>query len=446
MDQKKILLVSTSIEGGGAAYACMRLYQALKELRILEVKLLVLNRPRKLSPSLEADPNLVFLSDSKFLKLKNFLYKFFERCEILYQAKNIGTSLWKYSTARFGLDYKHSNLFEWADIIHLHWINHGTLSLKVLRKLEQTNKPIVWTLHDLWPLTRLAHLPCLNAEDTCSFSKNFAKKRLLSIAQFNALNSTKQQAYIYIKKENELAENTYFLAVSPFVKDLALEIQPQLNQEKLHCIPPLLHNEKSLSPKPKTHYSWHRTNRYYILISSVRIDDPLKGFHLLEGLCLELKKLDPIFAEQITLLFIGEVKDKAKLKNFPLNYEYLGYINQKEEIQDLYQMAHLTLSCSLFETFGLSLAESLSYGTPVLSFDSGGARSIIQEGINGYLIENFQLEEMAKKIKQVIQEIQAGIITEELCKQSVVVFSPKAIAQKHLELYTKIEYEARTKA
>ena len=44
-----------------------------------------------------------------------------------------------------------------ADIINLHWINGGFLSLKSLEKLSELNKPVVWTLHDMWAFTGGCH-------------------------------------------------------------------------------------------------------------------------------------------------------------------------------------------------------------------------------------------------------------------------------------------------
>lgn len=40
-----------------------------------------------------------------------------------------------------------------ADVIHLHWINKGFVSLSGLRQLLALNKRVVWTCHDMWPFT-----------------------------------------------------------------------------------------------------------------------------------------------------------------------------------------------------------------------------------------------------------------------------------------------------
>ena len=47
--------------------------------------------------------------------------------------------------------------FTQADVIHLHWINQGMLSLTDIRRIIQSGKPIVWTMHDMWPFTGICH-------------------------------------------------------------------------------------------------------------------------------------------------------------------------------------------------------------------------------------------------------------------------------------------------
>jgi hypothetical protein len=40
------------------------------------------------------------------------------------------------------------------DIVHLHWICHGFVPVEFLKKI---NKPIIWTLHDMWAFTGGCH-------------------------------------------------------------------------------------------------------------------------------------------------------------------------------------------------------------------------------------------------------------------------------------------------
>ena len=60
---------------------------------------------------------------------------------------------------------------------------------------------------------------------------------------------------------------------------------------------------------------------------------------------------------------------------------------------------------SYTESFGLVLVEAESYGIPILALDSAqGAKEIIQNGENGYLVANRNLNEMAEKIINLIED------------------------------------------
>ena len=41
-----------------------------------------------------------------------------------------------------------------CDIVNLHWIGNNLIPIKDLKRI---NKPIVWTLHDMWPYTGSEH-------------------------------------------------------------------------------------------------------------------------------------------------------------------------------------------------------------------------------------------------------------------------------------------------
>ena len=82
-----------------------------------------------------------------------------ERLDIYLRNGRSRQQLFRVSTAKWGCDISTHPWVEQADIIHLHWINQGFLSLSTLRKLAKLGKPIFSTLHDLWAATGICHLP-----------------------------------------------------------------------------------------------------------------------------------------------------------------------------------------------------------------------------------------------------------------------------------------------
>lgn len=73
------------------------------------------------------------------------------------------------------------------------------------------------------------------------------------------------------------------------------------------------------------------------------------------------------------------------------------------------------VTTSHYESFGLVLLEAMSYGIPCVSFDSAkGSLDIIDDGKDGYIIKNRNLDEMANKIIEILNTPQ-----DELSKNAI---------------------------
>ena len=66
-------------------------------------------------------------------------------------------NLFQVDIANAGTDITRMEAFHWADIIHLHWVNQGFLSLNDLERIMASGKPVVITLHDQWYFTGICH-------------------------------------------------------------------------------------------------------------------------------------------------------------------------------------------------------------------------------------------------------------------------------------------------
>jgi glycosyltransferase involved in cell wall biosynthesis len=156
----KILLINTYDNYGGASLACVRLLKALEKQGI-EAKLLVQvkNLP---------EVNIRGIAENYWAK-KLALARFAgERAQFAWYARDKSVRF-AFSPATTGADISQHPWVQEADVLHLHWINFGFLSLQSLQKLIQLNKPIVWTLHDMWAFTGGCHYvgDCTHFHKTC---------------------------------------------------------------------------------------------------------------------------------------------------------------------------------------------------------------------------------------------------------------------------------------
>lgn len=145
----KILILNTSERTGGAAIAANRLMKALCKSG---VKASMLVRERKTT-----DKRVAGMNDQDLLKRFNFVRFLWERLVIFLCNHLKRNTLFQVSIANTGMDLSDHPLVKEADLIHLHWINQGFLSLSDIKKLIKTGKPIVWTMHDMWPCTAICH-------------------------------------------------------------------------------------------------------------------------------------------------------------------------------------------------------------------------------------------------------------------------------------------------
>lgn len=98
---------------------------------------------------------------------------------------------------------------------------------------------------------------------------------------------------------------------------------------------------------------------------------------------------------------LQEQIDKYNLGEFIRLHGYQG----KEYINNLLHDSSIYCMTSLTESFGIVLIEAMSYGIPCIAFSSAeGANELIEDGINGYLINNRNKKEYIEKIKELIND------------------------------------------
>ena len=136
----RVLLINTSERIGGAAIAASRLMESLKNHGI-KAKLLVRDK--------QTDQISVVSLDHNWRMVWKFVW---ERIVIWSANRFNKKNIFAVDIANTGTDITSLPEFQQADVIHLHWINQGMLSLKNIEKILASGKPVVWTMHDMWPL------------------------------------------------------------------------------------------------------------------------------------------------------------------------------------------------------------------------------------------------------------------------------------------------------
>lgn len=456
----RVLLLSTYDSGGGAAVATHRLQRALQAIG-LQVRMLCLHRSKQ-------GEDIAGYYQGRWGACRAFALKAYERADIIRHNGFVPKPLWQFSSASVGVDISQHPWVAWADVIHLHWVNQGFLSMQSLASLQALTKPLVWTLHDLWAVTGGCHIPlsfgvehtelCSGFEGDCSACPLLAKRGQAYAQHLHQSKRILHQAHNPI----------HYIAVSRGMAELFGRSSLHRGLMPAKVIPPALAPLPSSTKPTSLDLSWHKPTTKYILTAAARLEDAVKGLPLLLKVCegvnsrlakgLSLGANDKVVPRQATgynfvsregntlsgegvipyeveFLLVGELSpDKA----LPKGVRPLGRLGA-EALAYLYtHIADITLSTSLFESFGQTLTESLSCGKPVVAFRACGPEDIIQHGTNGYLADAYDTEQMAGLILRLLAEQEAGLFSPEVCRQSVEAFRPEAVAEAHRAVYAEI--------
>lgn len=114
---------------------------------------------------------------------------------------------------------------------------------------------------------------------------------------------------------------------------------------------------------------------------------------------LELfKAIEKLNTNKFHFTFVGSYDSEDeyiyKYKNI---YDFKGHV-PKKHMSDIYRNADVLIFPSLADGYGLSVIEALSYGLPVLCSTNSGASDIIKDGINGFLIDPLNYNNITEKL------------------------------------------------
>lgn len=409
-----ILIVNTSERTGGAAVAASRLAMALNSNGV-KAKMLVRDK--------QTD-RLWVIDLPKSWKLNfNFVW---ERFCIWVANKFSRKNLFAVSIANAGTDITILPDFQKADIIHLHWINQGMLSLKNIQKIVESGKPIVWTMHDVWTLTGICHHPwgCERFVLGCG------------LCQFLHSNKTNDLSHKTFKSKLFISESKInIVTVSSWLKKLA-EKSPITNKLNISVIPNAIDiNKFQLYNKNSARRELNLPfDKKIILMGAHKIDDPIKGFLLLK------RAVNMLFEEKkdILLVIFGNIKDKKILDNSTFPIIHKGSIKDISVINQLYAAADVNVVPSYYETFGQTITEAMACGCPSVSFNNSGQTDIIDHKINGYLAKYKDIKDLSAGIKWVLYECDYVEISQKAREKIAYNFTEEVVAKRYIELYESL--------
>ena len=380
---------------------------AFKGAEILHNALLKLNIDSKIlnnNPSSIKNKKIIFLKTSFFQKIFN---NFFVIIEKILKLFFLHTPRSTFSFCFFGNDITKLDVYKNADIIHIHWLGEGFISLKSISKIK---KPVIWTMRDMWPFTGGPHY-------TIDF-RNYEKGLLSKI-----IKNYKKKVY-----KNKIQ----FVAISNWLKSKAVESDVLKDQEILK-----IYNNISLEDFKVIEKNFAlsklsiKTKKKIILYGAINPQSTRKGWEIFVE---AIKKIDK---SKYLLLIFGNFWSEDILKSIGIDYKLLGFVKDKRNLNFVYSCADLFVFTSIQEAFGKTWAESMACNTPVVCFKNTACAEIIDHKINGYVVEGLSPENLIEGIDWTANKINKEKNDNKI-REKIIDLDSQVIAKKYINLYSKI--------
>lgn len=408
----KIALLSTNHDLGGAAIVTRRLTDALR-LEGHDARMVVA-RPGSLIPGDTA----VMPVD----KLKWAVPFLAERADLFFRRGVGRKNLFKVSTGLVGMPLDRHPFVAGADAVMVNWASQGFLSLDALEKIVATGKPVIYTMHDLWPATALCHLP-----EAC---RRYADGSDCALCPYLSKRAAKRLPRMLADRKRRLfaAENLRLVAVSNWQRDLASRSSILAGKE-IEVIPHPFPVDLYL-PGEKTSPEGKRL----IVMAAARLDDPVKDLPAAIAALNTFAWEYPADAAGVEVAFVGALRDPSPLKSLTMPWRHHGLLDPAG-LRDLYSRATIVISSSRYETMGATLMEGMASGAIPVTFGDGGQRDIVTDGVNGFIAPAHTPASLAFCLSMAMQTARAGdFSTAFLHAQVAERFAPRAVAARYLSL------------
>jgi glycosyltransferase involved in cell wall biosynthesis len=405
----KVLMFSISLEGG-AGGATFRLHKSLQSIGVTS-EILVQTK------SLNIDDKAVIVgAKTKLVKGLGWLRQELNYLPLIFYPNRDLVDLFSPQWLPDAIPIVRTVAQLRPDVINLHWICGGYVRIETIAKL---NKPLVWTLHDMWAFTGGCH----QSSDCDRYTENCG-----ACPQLHSSKNWDLSRWVWMRKARAW-QNLDLTIVTPsswlakcarsssLFRDLRIEVIP-------HGIDRHVARELLNLPQDKQ-----------IILFGAWLNNYNKGFHLLQQALQSLTKSG--WRDEVEVVVFG-FSQPSNRPDLGFKSHYLGRVSH-DILPLVYSAANVFVAPTIRETFGLTIAESLSCGTPAVAFDATGPKDIIEHKRNGYLAKPYDVEDLAQGIKWVLEDNERHQRLAYHAREKIEQeFALELMARRYLALFNEI--------
>lgn len=275
------------------------------------------------------------------------------------------------------------------DVIHLHNLHGYYINIEILfNYIKKFNKPVIWTLHDVWPFTgHSAYCDAVGCEKWIKGCGNCPQMRVYP------------KAYIDRSKVNWEKKKEIFCGVNQMTIVTPSDwLATQVKKSFLQAYPiTVIHNGIDITRfhrvAPLDGKAWGAEGKK-ILLSVATVWNNLKGFD-------DFIQLAGFLDERYCIILVGNMTEKQR-KKLPTGIINIPKTSSIEEMVQLYSTADLYVNLTYCDTYPTVNLEATACGIPVVTYAVGGSVESAEK-YGGVAVKRGDIKMIAKLIVQMTQ-------------------------------------------
>lgn len=312
-----------------------------------------------------------------------------------------------------------------ADIVNMHWVGGETLSIEDIGRIR---KPLVWTLHDMWPFCGAEHYTTDNNSARWRSGYRWGDRpegdRGLDLNRL-----------VWRRKHRAWKTPMHIIAPSHWMGECARE-SALFRDWPVSVIPNVLDTGIY---QPLDRNFCRQTlglpaDRQIILFGAIGgARDPRKGYGLLlDTLACLATQVD--VRKVLCVVFGQSAPQTPPALSFPARW--MGHVSDDATLALLYNAADVMVVPSRQENLPQTVTEPQSCACPVVAFDCSGFRDAVEHRDTGYLARAFDTEDMAEGIRWILEDAgRRDKLGQAARKRALRLWAPDVVLPQYLQVY-----------
>lgn len=305
-----------------------------------------------------------------------------------------------------------------ADIINLHWVTNGLLTIRQIGKLPS---PAVWSMYDMWPFSGTEHY---HAEPN-RYEHAYAKA-----TRPGDESGLDLDRWAWQRKRRHWRTPITMVPASQWLES-AVQSSSLMAHWPVRRIPHLIDTERHRPTDrwaARDHFGLPRDRPLVAFLATAGIRDERKGWISLREAVERARSA----GSDVEVIVIGP--KTADPQPFPVHW--LGPMQTEQELKLAYAAADVVATPSVQDTMPLSAMEAQASGRPVVGFAIGGLPDIVEHEVSGYLAPAFDTTALSLGLRRALgQSDELGAAARLRAEK---LWSPGAVVAAYVDLYREL--------